>query len=157
MMDHLIEIVFKDVPIEETGLLLKDLSSNGQEINNYHFTCECPVINFSNENLTKEVFLKNQDFGLFINLKKLKRNQFSLKNCGIAVYKYKDKVDVEINFKLFDLEECSIKELTNNLMKMAKSIATLYRIDLYFCGIEPAEDVSTRLFTKEEFGPFSIG
>lgn len=156
MIDHLIEIVFKNIPADEIGFLLKDLTSDGQEINRYYFTCECSAIDWNNEKLLKEIFINNENFGLFINLKELKKDSVCLKNCGLVIYKYENKIDLEINFKLFDLNPRFRKGLTSDIMKLAKSIANQYKIDLYFCGIEPAEDANTRLFTKEEIGPLSI-
>lgn len=41
-------------------------------------------------------------------------------------------------------------------MKITKFIANQYKRDLYFYGIELTEDMSTRLFTKEEIGPLTI-
>jgi len=41
-------------------------------------------------------------------------------------------------------------------MELAKCIAVQYQIDNYFCGLEPAQDINTRLFTNEQPGPFII-
>jgi len=49
-----------------------------------------------------------------------------------------------------------IKDLTKNLMKLSKDIAVHYQIGNYFCGLEPAQDMETRLFTNEQLGPFSV-
>jgi hypothetical protein len=73
--------------------------------------------------------------------------------CGIAVYKFEDSIDVEINFKLSDLKDGDDKELATNLMKLSDSISKKFDIENYFCGLEPASDEETRIFTKQKIGP----
>jgi len=155
MIDHLIEIIFRNIPNDKIGALLKDLSSNGQKIVNHNFTCDCPEINWSIETSIEKIFLENSNFGLFINLKELTRGNICLPNCGIAVYKDENTINLEINFQLLDLKDVPIKDLTKNLMELAKSIAVQYQIDDYFCGFEPAQETKTRLFTNEQLGPFA--
>lgn len=41
-------------------------------------------------------------------------------------------------------------------MEFSRSIAVHYKIDTYFCGLEPAENKETRLFTNERLGPLSL-
>lgn len=156
MIDHLIEIIFRDVPNNKIGALLKDLSSNGQKIVNYNFTCDCPKVDWNIETSIERAFLEKANFGVFINLKELIRGNVCLPNCGIAIYKKENTINLEINFQVIDLENIPIKNLTKNLMELAKSIGVQYQIDDYFCGIEPAEETKTRLFTNEQLGPFSI-
>ena len=79
-----------------------------------------------------------------------------LPNCGIAVYKYEHTIDLEINFQLSDLNVVMMKDLTKNLMKLSKEIALHHQTGNYFCGLEPAQDMETRLFTNEQLGPFSL-
>ncbi len=67
-----------------------------------------------------------------------------------------DGIDLEINFQLSDVKDVTFNELTKKLMKLAKSIATQYQISEYFCGIEPAYEMETRLFTNDQLGDFSI-
>ena len=153
MTDHLIEIIFKEIPKEKIGSLLMDLISQGQGIVSYNITFDCSEIDWNIETIRK-VFAENECFGLFINLKKLKTGEVDLPNCGLAVYKYEKNVDLEINFQLSDLEDVPLKNLGENLMEFAKAIADQYQIDQYLCGIEPAHDLQTRLFTNEKLGPF---
>lgn len=156
MIDYLIEIVFKNVDFEEIGSLLMDLIYDNQNILRYNFTCNCCDVNWNNGDFIKEVFIKNDNFGLFINIKKLNRSEMDLQNCGIVVYKQANKIDLEINFQLSDLKNSNNKNLIKNLMQLAKSIAVQYQIADYFCGLEPAQEADTRLFTNEQLGPFSI-
>ena len=156
MIDYLIELVFKDINIDEIGALLKDLSSDGIEIKDFNSTCEFLNINWSSEESIKKKFIENKNFGLFINLYKLECKHVFLPKCSIVVYKYETRIDVEINFQLSDLKKAGIRNLTENLMNLAKSIAVQYQIDEYFCGLEPAQDTETRLFTNEKKGAFII-
>ena len=156
MIDHLIEIIFKDVRANQIGALLKDLSSNGQKIVNHNFTCDCPAVAWDSKKSIEKIFCENRNFGLFINLKELTIDGICLPNCGIAVYKDENTINLEINFQLLDLKKNPIKDLAKHLMELAKSIALQYQIDDYFCGLEPAQEAETRLFTNEKLGPFSI-
>ena len=79
-----------------------------------------------------------------------------LKLIGVAVYKNENTINPEINFQLLDLKSTPKKDLTKKLMELAKHIADEYQIDLYFCGLEPAQEMQTRLFTNEQLGPFSL-
>ena len=156
MIDHLIEIVFKNISTEKIGSLLKDLSSHGQKVVSYKCTCDLVDINWGLEKSIEKAFIENKKFGLFINLNELSKDGICLPNCGIAVYKDEHTINLELNFQLSDLKEFKIEGLTKNLMKLAKSIAVHYHIDEYFCGLEPAQDAKTRLFTNEHLGPFFL-
>jgi hypothetical protein len=155
MMDHLIEIVFKEISVEKIAPLLIDLISRGNEIVSYNITFECPEIDWNAEELNK-IFVENKCFGLFLNLKELKAGSVNLPNCGLAIYKYENTVDLEINFQLSDLGDFPLKSLGRSLMEFCKAIANQYQIDQYLCGIEPAHDLKTRLFTNQKLGPFSF-
>lgn len=156
MIDHLIEIIFKNVPGNKIGELLKDLSSQGKKIVNYTLTCNVSKIKWNSEKYIETIFKKNKNFGLFLNLKELKKSDVLLPKCGISVYKYEDKINLEINFKLSDLND-HFKQITNKLMWLAESTATQYKIEEYYCGLEPAEEKETRLFTNQHVGPLFIG
>lgn len=156
MIDYLIEVIFKDVPITRIAPLLKFLIDNGKGIVNYNLTCDWDEIDWSKGSSIEEVFLKNSNFGLFINFNELKVKNVCLPNCGVAVYKYEDVIDLEINFQLSDLNNIMIKDLTKHLMELSKFIAVQYQIANYFCGLEPAREMKTRLFTNEKPGPFSV-
>jgi hypothetical protein len=156
MIDHLIEIVFKDVDFKEVGHLLIDLSSNGEEIVDYNFTCSSIDIDWNAAKLIEKIFIYKKNFGLFINLHELIKDGFCLPNCGIAVYRNENSINVELNFQLSDLKNFNINNFVENLMKLAKSIATQYHITDYFCGLEPAQDIKTRLFTNDQIGPFFL-
>ncbi len=156
MTDHLIEIVFKGISTQKIGSLLIDLISRGNGIISYNITFEHPEIDWNIKEINK-IFIDNKCFGLFVNLNKLKAGNVSLPNCGLAIYKYENTVDLEINFQLSDLGDVPLKSLGEDLMEFAKTIAHQYQIDQYLCGIEPAHDLQTRLFTNEKLGPFSFG
>ena len=156
MTDHLIEIIFKDISVDKIGSLLRTLSFNGRKIVNFNITCDCHEIDWSIEASIEKPFLENNNFGLFVKLKELTFKKTYLSNCGIAIYKDETSINLEINFQLSDLKKVPIKDLAKNLMELAKSIATQYQIDNYFCGLEPAQEMKTRLFTNEHLGPFFI-
>ena len=156
MIDHLIEIIFKDVPENKIGELLKDLTSQGKEVLNYNLTCDVSEVDWNSEQSIEALFNQNKNFGLFLNLKALKKSHVWLPKCGISVYKYEDKINLEINFQSSDLDSSSFKQITNKLMELAESIAIQYKIEEYYCGLEPAEEKKTRLFTNQHVGPFFI-
>lgn len=156
MNDFLIEIVFKDIRSDLIRFLLKDLSFSGEKIVGYNVTCDCPEVNWDSDTSIESMFLNNENFGIFLNLKELVRCNICLPNCGIAVYKNENAINLEINFQLLDLPDRVIQEMPKNLMELAKSVALQYHIDNYFCGIEPAQELTTRFFTKEQIGPFRL-
>ena len=156
MNEQLIEIIFKHISPDNIGMLLKELTFSGKKIKTFNFTCEFVDINWSSEKSIGEFFLKNKDFGLFLNLTDLTKENFSIPNCGIVVYKDDKHINVEVNFKLSEIKINAIDDLVGCLMGISRSIAVRYHISNYFCGIESAEDTKMRLFTNEHFGPFSL-
>lgn len=156
MIDYLIEIIFSNVSAKKIGKLLKDFTSEGSEVVNYNLTSGDCKIDWKNEQSIEAVFQEYKSFGLFINLKKLNKAGVCLRNCGISIYKCEFKINIEINFQLLDQSSSYGQLLTKNLMELAKSIAVQYEIKGYYCGLEPAEETETRLFTNQQVGPFSI-
>lgn len=156
MIDHLIEIVFEDVSKDRIGELLRDLTSKGEEVQNYSFTHSISEVNWGSKQSIEDVFSQPKNFGAFINLKKLERTDFCIMKCGIAIYKYEDKINLEINFQLTDLDCSDFKKLTKELMNLAHSIAVQCDVEEYYCGLEPAEEKETRLFTKQHVGQFNF-
>lgn len=153
MNDHLIELMFKSVSEVKIGMLLKDLISNNENVSSYSITCNFPKVNWNSEQSIDTVFKQNKNFGLFLNLNTLEKEGIYLSKCGLSVYKYENNIDLEINFQLSDLKTSSIKQTSKRLMKLAKAIANQYEIEKYYCGLEPAEEKETRLFTKQLVGP----
>ncbi|MBF8263372.1 MAG: hypothetical protein HW387_1037 [Parachlamydiales bacterium] len=156
MTDHFIEIVFKDVSVEKIESLIKDLSLNGQRVVSYNITCNSVKISWDTDKSIERIFTDNNNFGLFLNLDELKKDGICLPNCGIAVYKNENEINVELNFRLSDLKNFKTDNLVKKLMKLSKSIAAQYHINDYFCGLEPAQDIETRLFSKEQTGPLFL-
>ena len=154
MIYYLIEIIFKNVSFEMIEPLLHYLTLNGKSVSNYHLTHKDIKIKWNKKNAINKIFASNKDFGLFINLKELKKYNVCLPNCGIAIYRFETSINLELNFELSDLKNYKIEHLAENLMELAKSIAAQYHIKEYLCGIEPAHDITTRLFTNETLGPF---
>ena len=156
MQDHLIEIIFKSVNTDQIGDLLKNLTANGTKIINCNATCSAMNIDWSNSKSISYVFSKNNNFGLFLTVNELRISDICLLNCGICVYKNVSSINFELNVQLSDIKNHGTDSLNFALMKLAKSIATEYHIIEYFSGIEPAEDIETRLFTNDQVGPFSV-
>ena len=156
MVDYLIEIIFKNVAVDEIERLLSDLTSNGQLILNYYHTLKSTDFSWDKEGSLRKLFTEGKEFGLFVNLKELNKKGVCLPLCGIAVYKYETEIEVNVNFQLSDLKAIDSEGLTKKLMKLAKTIATDYKIREYYCGIDPAQDLNLRLFTNEALGPISL-
>ena len=156
MHDQLIEIVFKNISTENIGYILKDLTSDGQEVVSCNITSDELEIDWNDESSIRRMFQNNTGFGVFINIKELNGKFICLPKCGIAVYKNGDSIDLEINFQLSDLMNVPLRDLTKKLMELAKFLSDKYDIDSYFCGLEPANEVNNRLFTNEQPGPFFV-
>lgn len=156
MHDQLIEIIFKNISIRNIGSILKDLTSDGQEVVSCNITSDDLEIDWNDESSIKNAFLSNSSFAAFINLKELDKKFICLPNCGIAVYKNGNSIDLEINFQLSDLMNVPLRDLTKKLMRLAKFFSDKYGIDNYFCGLEPADEMNNRLFTNEQPGPFFV-
>jgi len=156
MSDHLIEIAFIHMPIRLIGQLLKDLSHNGERILSYNLTNISKELSWNSTKSLEKFFSENKNFALFINLKELQNGGLTIPNCGIAIYKDESTINFEINFQLSDLKNCKIIQLPSLLLKFAKSISARYKIKEYFCGLEPAEDIKTRLFTQDQLGPLTF-
>lgn len=157
MNDYLIEIIFRNVPIDEIGQMLKELTANGTEILSYYFTCEVSEVKWDDCKTISSTFEKNQNFGLFINLKSVEIYPVLLIKCGLCIYKNIENINLEFNFQFSDAPVAFNKITTQQLMEFSKTLAKKYKIEDYYCGIEPAEEKSTRLFTKENIGPFLLG
>lgn len=156
MHDYLVEIIFKSIALKDIGDLLRNLTASGAKIINYNLTCSKKAIDWSKQESISNVFLNNDNFGLFINISEFKKNNVCLNRCGIVVYKNGSSIDFELNFQFSDIKYYGTDALPTVLMELAKSIATEYHITNYFGGLEPAEDTKTRLFTNDQIGPFSI-
>lgn len=157
MSDHLIEIIFKDISVEKIGHLLTHLTAKGRQIISYNATVEIPAkIDWSAEQQLYTIFATHSQCGIFLNLKILESNGISLPNCGIAIYKNADLFNLEVNFQLIDIKTIALTDLVPSLMKFAKSLASTYGVAEFLCGLEPAEDYQTRLFTNEQIGPFLL-
>lgn len=148
-MSNLIEITFENVSLAKIGSLLKDLCSN--KVKNYSLTTEDGNIDGSSDESIEKFFFEYENFSLFINLYKLEKNQIVIPNCSIAVFKDKESVDVILIF-----EESDLNHEIQDLMYFAKALASQYQIDLYYCGLDPAYDLDTRFFTKENIGPLTL-
>ena len=98
MHDQLIEIVFKNISTENIGYILKDLTSDGQEVVSCNITSDELEIDWNDESSIRRMFQNNTGFGVFINIKELNGKFICLPKCGIAVYKNGDSIDLEINF-----------------------------------------------------------
>ncbi|CCB90250.1 hypothetical protein [Simkania negevensis] len=154
--NQLIEIVFENIQLKKISALISELTENGSLISDYYASCECDNINWNEEISIEEFFNSHSNFGLFINLSEIKKGSFVIPNSSITVYKNEGTIDLEINFELKDLNNFSKKTLKKKLMAFSKELAADYHISNYYCGLEPAKDFETRLFTKDQAGPLSL-
>jgi|JI9StandDraft_1071089.scaffolds.fasta_scaffold15072_2 hypothetical protein len=156
MFDDLIEIIFKNLHFKTLGPLLKNLTSGGENIASYYATCEGTEIDWKKES-SIEGFLKDMhESALFINLKSLDREGIFIRKCGLAIYKNQDTIRLEVNFQVGDIYNPMNVDVVEALMILAQTIAKTYEIEDFFCGFEPAQDLETRLFTKNKKGPFLL-
>lgn len=154
MVDYLIEVIFKKVSKSHISDFLLDITANGTLVDNYNLTCDFSPFLWNHDSLDK-LFNNETNFGLFINIQTLKSEHITIPNLGIVVLKFDKGIDLEINFDSFSIENTS--NLTQRLMQLALEISKKCQPLEYYCGIEPAEDKETRLFTNDEIGPFSLG
>jgi len=156
MIDYLIEIVFKNVKLENVSKAVKKLTLNGKNISDYNITCDTEEIDWSSDESISTLFLTNQNFELFINLKELKTKNYNIPRCGVSIYRYETSMDIELDFQLADIKGSNIDHLAEDLMEFSKTLARQSQIREYYCGIEPAQDPQTRLFTEDKLGPIFL-
>jgi len=152
-LEYLIEIIFKRVSTSRISDFLLDITANGALVDNYNLTCDFSPFLWSHDSLDK-LFRSENNFGLFINIKTLKEKDIIIPDCGIVVLKFDKHIDLEINFDFSSME--NTPNLTQRLMQFALVISKTCQPIEYYCGIEPAEDKETRLFTNQVIGPFSF-
>lgn len=154
--DYLTEIVFKNVRIKKIPSAIRKITSDGENVLNYSITCESEEIDWSSEEFISNLFTTNQKFELLVNLRELKTKNYTIPKCGFSIYRYETSTDLELDFQLADLKDSNIDHLAEDLMEFSTSLARQYRINEYYCGIEPAQDLETRLFTKDKLGPIFL-
>ncbi len=155
MVYYLIEIIFKDVEIARIAELLKYLTSSGKRIIDYTSSSDKGKIrvDWGSEKEIRKIFSEEKKIYLLINLDQFKKGDLILPRCEIIVYKKNNSLDLEINFEYKYLKNSKINKLSESLLNISKSIAQQYHISTYFCGLEPAQDLETRLFTNGKPGP----
>lgn len=73
-------------------------------------------------------------------------------NVGVRVLRVGEVFDIELNVDLDDVHEP--RALASGLHEFANEVANRHGVKNYFCGLEPAGDEDTRLFTGTNMGPF---
>ncbi len=91
---------------------------------------------------------------ILINFNKIDEEKFSIINPCIRVIKYNEKFEIAILFNMDDL--LCLTEKTKAIFDFTSSLAIKHEVKKFYCGIEPAADAGTRLFTNYELGPISI-
>lgn len=81
MIDYLIEIIFDNVSVKKIGKILKDFTSKGKKVANYNLTCDVSEIDWNSVQSIETIFQEHKSFGLFINLKELKKIDICLPKC----------------------------------------------------------------------------
>ncbi|MBS0584967.1 MAG: hypothetical protein JSR76_01535 [Verrucomicrobia bacterium] len=156
MSDHLVEIIFKEVDLKNLIPLLQYLTSEGKNVVSYYDNYDLLKIDWKQEETIAKFFKDHEECALFINLDALNIEGISLKKCGLAIYQIENRINLEINFEILDIYNSTKIDLVEALMRLSNILSKKYEIKEFFCGLEPAGDLETRLFTKDQLGPFSL-
>ncbi|HYX37386.1 MAG TPA: hypothetical protein VE954_30145 [Oligoflexus sp.] len=127
-----IEIVFEDVASEHILPLLNELTGKASDQS---------ILTMLGIN---DVYYQTEPT--------LKCDAFNLTKCDFRIIKYEGKFDFEISFKLSDQHGLSNLVLSEFFTKMAIK----HKASQVFCGIEPASDSNTRVFTGSSLGPIIL-
>ena len=102
----------------------------------------------------------------FINLEveamlTVKFSSFDILGCTIPspllrLVKYEEKFDIDFTFDEDDLGIVNLKEFLQILHERVSHLGARYQVKDWFCGIEPASDLHTRLFSHNETGPIRL-
>jgi len=142
--------------VNKIGNILKELTLDGERIKNYYSSIDLPIIDWCNNKNIEQTFVNNKEFGLFINTSETKDESLIKPGFGISIYNNKDSINLELSFSYIDLENKYPKKIKVNLMNFTKYISQKYGVEEFYCGIEPAEDKDTQLFSYKSSGSYKI-
>lgn len=152
-MGDLLEVVFENTGPDAAYAMLNKLSAFGSNVRDYSVSFGEPnqtAIDWSN---IKNLFdVNTEDISLFVNLKNFNMYNVIASTCSVQVIRYGKSYDVNIIVDIDDFKNLALPKIGEILQRMAQAIAAEFGIYSYFCGLEPARDMETRLFTRDQIG-----
>ena len=155
----LAEFAFEDVPTVELGNLIFEMVRREGNIIDYRYwspeladeevdigqTC-------SQEKSDRWTSSLKEHTWLTVNIYNLELSTIKIPNCSIGFIRHNATQDVEVNFRLDEVEHLSTSLWVKELMAFSDRIAKQYGIQNFYCGLMPARDEDTRLFTNRTLG-----
>jgi hypothetical protein len=153
-MKEIVEIVFEKAQLKEAvGLLLKLLKS--ATLDDYQVTTSNSVseLNLNSKELLFIDINESSDGSFYFNLIDFSLYGISLPKAGVQIYKYDYMYDFNLHL---EADEIKRKASGSELQKWAEHIAEELKAECYYCGLEPAYDENTRIFSGSTLGPLKL-
>lgn len=152
-MPELIEIVFEKLNQKSVIWILQNYIKSEVNLKNYNFFSSSEELFEKNDFLILEKKLLDLvNFYCITNIKMIKTKYFIIKNTSIITQKNGEEYDLTIAFESDDITPHHLS-ITDSLFEFSKELAKLFGTDIYYAGIDPAQDPNTRFFTKNIRGP----
>ncbi len=159
-MTNYAEVVFENIREINVLTLLNFLINDSSEA---IITAQCSedigiieksVLSEQNLSLFTQYNAHNTAICLSIRLKKFIFDNIIIPSISLRCLKYDALYDVDFIFEESYIDKIGSKEFLSKLQNYTTQLAIKYEIDNWYCGLEPAKDLNTRYFTKDE--PISI-
>ncbi len=151
-ISNIIEVVFEDVPkVEIVPLVTFVISKSTKSIlNNIGEYAEIFPRGQFDVNAFDLALESSNDICISLNLIYLKVGSIFLPLTNLRILKYGGKFDIDFNF---ELDKMSSENETSEVLFLilhgfVKELSGKHDVKNYYCGLEPASDVETRIFTK---------
>lgn len=156
-MKNLHEVVFEGVNKSDVSQILNRLVVDAEHIIDVDCTENIALISDGKIDTTSlELILSlNEPLTIFIKLKELKFDDFTLPLVLLRLVKYDGKIDVDFSFDTNKIKNMDVGLLMKYLHSFAKKVASECNVRNFFGGMEPAADEYTRYFTNQSYGPLN--
>ena len=157
IMSELIEIVFEEVNESDFFSIFFEIS--GQYSNDVFLNNKDQAINVRSVSpqLFRDIFSLEKNHVCTLELEKYVIGRVCLQGVLIRFLKYDgNKYDIDFNFAMNKLSKIDLINLVDDLLIFCLSLSRKHKIKDFYCGLEPAKDENTRLFTGEIVGPFFL-
>jgi len=81
----------------------------------------------------------------------------TINDMSARILRYSEKYDVEFAWDLDAVPDGATGTMVASVHAAAISAANAYGISEYYGGLEPCDDEETRVFTRQQRGPLSLG
>ena len=154
-MGQLVEIVFENLtPSSQVAMLveLRELIPKGSFLETGSSHIELETVSLGK---LCQLYQNYDNRVLSIDPDSIKILSVMIKSPRINLSKYdSNRFDVNMNFDIEQVKESSLNRLIEVLHEFASQLAKKIDIPNYYCGLDPAIDEDTRLFTGDKLGPY---